>query len=80
MTADFTTLKVSKELTSKLKQIGTKGETYEDIIWPLIVGSKKEKEKRSAKKVQGRGEASRRHRTSAKSNHCERGGMEIQTR
>ena len=50
MTADFTTLNVSKELTSKLKQIGTKGETYEDIIWRLIVGSKKEKEKRSAKK------------------------------
>jgi hypothetical protein len=48
--ADFTTLKVSKELTSKLKQIGTKGETYEDTIWRLIVGSKKEVEKGSAKK------------------------------
>ena len=50
MTADFTTLKVSKELTSKLKQIGTKGETYEDTIWRLIGGSKKEEEKRSATK------------------------------
>ena len=40
MTSDHTTLKVSKKLTSKLKEIGGKGETYEDIIWRLI-GSKK---------------------------------------
>jgi hypothetical protein len=40
MTADHTTLKVSKKLTAKLKEIGGKGETYEDIIWRLI-GSKK---------------------------------------
>jgi hypothetical protein len=48
--ADFNTLKVSKKLTTKLKEIGNKGETYEDIIWRLITGSKKEEEKRSAKK------------------------------
>jgi hypothetical protein len=48
--ADIDTLKVSKKLTTKLKEIGTKGETYEDIIWRLITGSKKEEEKVSAKK------------------------------
>ena len=33
---EYTTLKVTKKLTSKLKQLGMKGETYEDIIWKLI--------------------------------------------
>jgi hypothetical protein len=49
VTADFTTLKVSKKLTTKLKEIGTKAETYEDIIWRLI-DSMKEAEKESATK------------------------------
>ena len=40
MPSDHTTLKVSKKLTAKLKEIGSKGETYEDIIWRLI-GSKR---------------------------------------
>ena len=36
MTAEYTTLKVSKKLTEKLKELGGKSETYEDIIWRLI--------------------------------------------
>jgi predicted CopG family antitoxin len=36
MTAGYTTLKVSKKLTEKLKELGGKSETYEDIIWRLI--------------------------------------------
>ena len=36
MAEKFTTLKVSKKLTEKLKEIGSKSETYEDIIWRLI--------------------------------------------
>jgi hypothetical protein len=48
MTTDFTTLKVSKKLTTKLKEIGTKAETYEDIIWRLI-DSKKEAEESAIK-------------------------------
>jgi hypothetical protein len=48
MTTDFTTLKVSK-LTTRLKEVGTKAETYEDIIWRLI-DSKKEAAKESATK------------------------------
>ncbi len=49
MTADFTTLKVSKKLTTKLKEIGTKGETYEDIIWRLIDSKKEEGERWATK-------------------------------
>jgi hypothetical protein len=49
MTTDFTTVKVSKRLTTRLKEIGTKAETYEDIIWRLI-DSKKEAAKESATK------------------------------
>ena len=44
MTTGHTTLKVSKTLTDKLKELGGKGETYEDVIWRLIEakdGSKK---------------------------------------
>jgi hypothetical protein len=33
---EYTSLKVTKKLTSRLKELGTKGETYEDIIWKLI--------------------------------------------
>ena len=36
VTKEYTSLKVTKKLTSKLKQLGTKGQTYEDIIWKLI--------------------------------------------
>ena len=37
MTAEYTTLKVSKKLTEKLKETRVrKSETYEDIIWRLI--------------------------------------------
>jgi predicted CopG family antitoxin len=36
MTAEYTTLKVSKKLTEKLKELGGKRESYEDIIWKLI--------------------------------------------
>jgi hypothetical protein len=36
MTATHTTLKVSKELTEKLKQFGMMGDTYEDVIWRLL--------------------------------------------
>ena len=36
MTAEYTTLKVSKKLTEKLKELGGKSESYEDIIWRLI--------------------------------------------
>ena len=33
---DYTSLKVTKRLTSRLKDMGKKGESYEDIIWRLI--------------------------------------------
>lgn len=36
MKPDFTNIKVSKKLTEKLKELGGKSETYEDIIWRLI--------------------------------------------
>jgi predicted CopG family antitoxin len=36
MTAEYATLKVSKKLTEKLKELGGKSESYEDIIWRLI--------------------------------------------
>ena len=79
MTTDFTTLKVSKKLTTKLKEIGTKAETYEDIIWRLI-DSKKEAEKESAIKYKKTGERRRGYKTGAQSNHCGTGRMEIPTR
>ena len=36
MTGEFTTFKVSKKLTERLKELGCEGESYEDIIWRLI--------------------------------------------
>ena len=36
MTAEYTTLKVSKKLTEKLKELGGTSESYGDIIWRLI--------------------------------------------
>ena len=35
---EYTSLKVTKKLTSRLKDMGKKGESYEDIIWRLIDG------------------------------------------
>jgi hypothetical protein len=34
--SEKTTIQVSRELLEKLKQIGRKGETYEDLIWRLL--------------------------------------------
>ena len=31
-----TTIKISRKLQNKLKELGKKGDTYEDIIWRLI--------------------------------------------
>ena len=36
MDKDHTTIKVSKKLTSKLKELGSKGESYEDVIWRIL--------------------------------------------
>jgi len=36
MSKKITTIRVSEELREKLKSMGRKGETYEDIIWKLI--------------------------------------------
>ena len=61
MTAGHTTLKVSKRLIAKLKEIGDKDETYEDIIWGLI-GSKKDVEKKLASEENEEAENKRRKR------------------
>ena len=36
MTKDITTIQISKKLRDRLKELGKKGETYEDIIGKLI--------------------------------------------
>jgi hypothetical protein len=36
MTKDVTTVRISTELRDKLKRLGVKGETYEDIIERLV--------------------------------------------
>lgn len=36
---EYTSLKVTKRLTNKLRDMGKKGESYEDIIWRLIEGN-----------------------------------------
>ena len=36
MSKDLTTIQISKELRDTLKELGKKGETYEDIIKRLI--------------------------------------------
>jgi hypothetical protein len=41
---DITSIKVSKELRDRLKDMGKKGETYEDIIWRLIGATETETE------------------------------------
>ena len=41
---NITTIRMSKELRNKLKDLGKKGETYEHIIWNLLKHYKKEKE------------------------------------
>ena len=33
---ETTTIKISRKLQNKLKEMGKKGDTYEDIIWRLI--------------------------------------------
>lgn len=38
-----TTIQVSKKLRDKLKELGKKGETYEDIIWKLVENYEKGK-------------------------------------
>ena len=35
-----TTIKISLELRNKLKEMGKKGETYEEIIWKLMEKTK----------------------------------------
>lgn len=42
---EITTIKISKELREKLKTLGGKGETYEDIIWRLLEKSRIEESK-----------------------------------
>ncbi len=36
MKKEITTIKITKKLRDKLKEIGKKGETYEEIIWKLL--------------------------------------------
>jgi hypothetical protein len=36
MAKDITTVRISTELRDKLKKLGVKGETYEDIIQRLV--------------------------------------------
>jgi len=36
MSKDLTTIQISKKLRDKLKELGKKGETYEDIIGRLV--------------------------------------------
>ncbi|WP_173391302.1 DUF7557 family protein [Thermococcus paralvinellae] len=41
---DRTTIQVSVRLRDKLKELGKKGETYEEIIWRLVEHYEKSKE------------------------------------
>jgi SOS response regulatory protein OraA/RecX len=36
MTKDITTVRISTELRDRLKKLGIKGETYEDVIQRLV--------------------------------------------
>ncbi len=38
-----TTIQVTEELRNALKELGKKGESYEDILWRLIKGDKGKK-------------------------------------
>ena len=37
---EFTTIKISIKLRDKLKELGKKGDIYEEIIWKLIENPK----------------------------------------
>jgi SOS response regulatory protein OraA/RecX len=47
MSKDVTTVRISTELRDKLKKLGTKGETYEDVIQRLLEIAEKNKRERS---------------------------------
>jgi predicted transcriptional regulator len=47
MSKDVTTVRISTELRDKLKKLGTKGETYEDVIQRLLEIAEKNKRDRS---------------------------------
>jgi hypothetical protein len=47
MTRDVTTVRISTELRDKLKKLGVKGETYEDIIQRLVELAEKNTGERS---------------------------------
>jgi len=47
MTRDVTTVRISTELRDKLKKLGVKGETYEDVIQRLVEIAEKNTGERS---------------------------------
>jgi predicted transcriptional regulator len=47
MSKEVTTVRISTELRDKLKKLGTKGETYEDVIQRLLEIAEKNKRERS---------------------------------
>lgn len=47
MAKDITTVRISTELRDKLKKLGVKGETYEDVIQRLVEMAEKDAEERS---------------------------------
>lgn len=47
MTNDITTVRISTKLRDKLKKLGVKGETYEDIIQRLVEIAEKNPGERS---------------------------------
>jgi len=48
MAKDVTTVRISTELRDKLKKLGVKGETYEDVIQRLVeIAQKNNTEERS---------------------------------
>jgi hypothetical protein len=47
MTKDVTTVRISTELRDRLKKLGVKGETYEDVIQRLVEMTEKNTDERS---------------------------------
>jgi SOS response regulatory protein OraA/RecX len=47
MTKDVTTVRISTELRDRLKKLGVKGETYEDVIQRLVKVAEKNTGERS---------------------------------
>jgi predicted CopG family antitoxin len=47
MAKDITTVRISTELRDRLKKLGVKGETYEDVIQRLVEMTEKNTEERS---------------------------------